>query len=344
MLRVLIVLGMFAGGHPAMAGELTVAPWINISNGWTQYTIRMPDDITDSLTGNSFGILAKSQLEYPLDVVLAGVEITETFRTASNREFHFTARAWTNVTQPGNRMLDSDWMGTQVQELTGNTELLWKFSYTESPAVLQAWGGKLTGDLPSFRFFGRAWELGLSYQIDHFDYDIRGIFSGWQADVFDSAAELDSATGFPRKIYLRNLFADTSVLTYQVTYHTVTLTGHWHPCQRNKYRWDIDGSFSPLVLVNDADDHLLRGKNSTARTRGVAFECGSEFVYFLSNCVSLGMEGGVRYVYTRGQMTQRFYADDPGSPDDETGMVFKDIDTWIELLTGQAGIKLEYSF
>ena len=297
---------------PADSGERSrsVAIFANLGVekmlGHTKYRIHFGENVPD--VGYVFG---ESELKFPLEVLLAGFDL----RVGSTSE---TRRSWAvalglrkRIHDPVGTMEDSDWVGAPA------IGFLQKLSFTESDADADALILDLKGHIALLESPSFSLNFMLGYMYQEFSYEIFGV-SGWQLDD-----EL-------QRFYF-DVFEGVNVLDYDVSFKlpyfgvSASLGGSSGTSLEGEF------AFSPRASANDRDDHILRGKLSEAQCTGIAFTAGANATWtFVSSAGGpswwLGFGGELLSTSTDGKQVQFFYADDPGSEGDETGLMFRGID------------------
>ncbi len=106
--------------------------------------------------------------------------------------------------------------------------------------------------------------------------------------------------------------------------------------------------FSPLVSVEDFDDHLLRFKTMNGSTTGgiFGFEGSSFYTLKAFGKINFRFSLGCEYttISTTGDETQNWYGDDPASYDDDTGQEISGLDHTVKSSQKaiKAGLILEF--
>ncbi|MBU8932540.1 MAG: hypothetical protein KOO62_00895 [candidate division Zixibacteria bacterium] len=258
-----------------------------MSFGKTEYVMEMNfEDGSDNLH-------LKSQLEFPLDCMMAGGTAGFKNKSASGRPFWVEIGAYTNIGDPGGKMLDHDWWNLR-------TYVIEKFSYTESNVEMKSLLLTLEGGI-SVATLGTSTDLAIVGGIwyHRIEQDVIG-FDGWQ---------LDWDTGEQFKIAL----LDTIVGFYQVTYKLphVGLQLELTPSPA----LTVQGKTAfTLVFASDFDDHMLRGKTAVSSITGKGFisELDVRFNPGGSNRHKWFVEANCDFVYltSSGTQVQEWYKDE----------------------------------
>ncbi|MFQ5453792.1 MAG: omptin family outer membrane protease [Candidatus Zixiibacteriota bacterium] len=232
--------------------QFSAAPSFGYNFGKTEYILEVRGTL-DSLLGSPRTYTIKSQLEYPLDVAMAGFNL-HLFPVNDHSLWSVTAGIFTNLNNPGGIMKDSDW-----QELNGFFDLT-KFSYTESKAEMSSFVLNLEASYRIIKFQPVSVSLlaGLRYQ--KIKQDVIG-YEGWQRP-FDSSLFVlkDPVT----------ISGSGKVLYYEITFKQPQI-GLLTKLDFNSYFFiDIKTVYTP-VFYNDLDDHILRNKLSISDGSGNGF-------------------------------------------------------------------------
>ncbi len=319
----------FAATLPSSA-ETSIEPIFGMGYGSTLYRLEMTFPLTgaDTIPENTRG-LGQSELEYPLDAVLAGARFRQDFRTAEGRSFGLRFAAWTNITQPGNRMLDSDWMGARASSGLSTSSVLYKFSYTESRADMRWLGGEAGADIGDYVLFKKPVRYGLTVRAERLDYDLYGA-KGWQRFPDQASQPVDASDTLP-------------VLSYGLTRVQPRLFAEWRLLGAPRAAIKLALSAAPSFAW-DHDDHLIRKKESDTFAYGFEIGGGAELAIRLAPHFVLTFDGDLAYFRAKGEMDQRFYGDDPGTSSDETGTTIDNVVTRIIGLGGALTLGARFVF
>jgi outer membrane protease len=265
----------------------------------------------------------ESELEFPLGFWMGGLEISMGKEGNHRGRWSLVGAIRRNVSDPQNPMKDSDWI-----PIPPNIPR-WLYSYTESRAEPRAW--HIETEAGYCLLEGEAMILTAlaGYRYHRVSYGIFGL-QGWQND------------GSGRQEY--GLDPGLNVLDYRVSYHLPVMGFEARVRASNRMAVDVAARFSPYAYAEDLDDHLLRFKRSEATATGVA--------YFADLAVRADLPAwteryrpfvrirmGWSRIETDGHQTQRWYGDDPASPDfDDTGSSVAGIDDEITTESGFAEV------
>jgi hypothetical protein len=278
--------------------------------GQTTYEISIPQ--FDPEAGIEYEF--ESELEFPLDTFMAGVDLSLSGEFLTNTLWSVNLDLRKNLNDPSSSMTDKDRIGIPAQRVTLT------FISTESEAELSAIVVDVNVMLglighPSFTLGGM-----LGYRYQDFDFEILGV-KGWQLDEYLERVYFDEFRGI-------------NVLDYDVTYHMpyIGLVGELKAPPKLALSGRI--AYSPETRAEDRDDHILRNKLATSDCDGTSMIASIEGIWFLSEPgqgllwqVVLG--GEIVKIDTDGDQDQSWYGDDPVSPEDDTGLRFEGIDNTI---------------
>jgi outer membrane protease len=249
---------------------ITLGPEVRYVNGHSTYHISFPGE--------------QSELEFPLDNVMAGLKVIAGDKFKENPQQTKSQISLTLITvvdQDAGIMKDSDWI-----ENDGHPG---KDIYTESDA-------KLRGAVFEIRYayhfrYNDMWTIGpvIGYRYQKLDYDIYG-YRGYR--------------------YSTPLYGEGKVLEYEVTYKIpyIGLTGEGLIGNKHQFRFVWSFGYSNWTEVTDRDDHILRYKLSEGGCEGEAYlvNVGLDWNFLPQWILGVGAE----YVDidATGTQHQRFYA------------------------------------
>jgi len=299
--------------------KYTLAPQVWQNFGYTEY-------IMDISVPTDSGLLElKSELEFPLDVVMAGVTVGFHSTRVGLYAWSMEGGYFTNLEDPGGVMKDHDW-GTL--EWGQDAE---KFSYTESRAEMKS--TLITAEASLRVLHKRSFNLDLwgGFRYQKIEQDIIG-FEGWQLDSNLVPQDISSTE--------RGVF-------YRVTYKVPHL-GLRSGVKLGEYT-DLDAKAAfALVWTSDFDDHLLRKKTATADISGHGFisSVGARYLVPAGGRVQPFFElvAGILYFHASGSQKQRWYGDDPITEDDDTGLSISGIPHEINSRQASVGVKVGVAF
>ncbi len=269
--------------EPTTKTVISFSPSIRRSFGTTEYDM----DIQQS------GLLLRSLLEFPLDVIMVGGKIELLLNPWHFDQYRFEGSFYTSLTDPSGKMIDSDWSNSDAN---GSSVPYRMFSYTESNAQMKSLLGQLRAERRFYSQENLHVGLFIGFRYSKIEQDIYD-FTGWQLD--NSGSRINFS------------LTDTHALFYKVTYKLphvgMRLT------QTNQY-YDLSASVAySIALVSDVDDHILRGKRSTADINGKGALADVEMKWNIAGKkkgVFLKLSGDISYIRASGSQTQTWYADE----------------------------------
>lgn len=318
------VMFLCALGTNCAAGGLEVFSGHGFGSTLYRLEITFPITGMDSIPGASSG-LGQSELEYPLDAWLAGVRWM-----GGSQKVGWRASAWTNFSDPGNRMLDTDWFGSRNSQGSASASMLYKFSYTRSQAEMRWFGGEAGLDFGDFELLGKPMRYGLSLRAERIAFRMFGI-EGWQRIPDEPRVNV-------------GMSADSLVLTYSLVRARPRLTAEMLLAGGKGVSLRGTAAAGPY-LAWDHDDHVLRNKESNAFAFGFEIGGGAGLEIRLSPDLALTLAAEMAYLRAKGEMEQRYYGDDPGSSgEDETGLERKGITNRIIGIGGGVDLGVRWLF
>lgn len=247
--------------------------------GYTQYriggTFVNPDGVRYKIW------FPLSELKFPMNITMFSSDMNiEIFR-----KFFIHGNFKKNITSDAGKMEDSDWGVNH-----NNPDSLDIFS--KSDAELNAWilNSDFMVKVVNVSFFSL--NTGAGYMYQSFDYDISNL-DQW----------------YPSTPQYGHDYVMGSVLTYTVKYYIPYIVVA--PCLNFKEKLKISQSiaFSPYVIAKDIDNHILRFKESSGDSRGVAFITSFKIDYFFTPVFYFGLNMDYTYILTEGTQKQIQYAD-----------------------------------
>jgi hypothetical protein len=291
------------GTPPGLAVELSVSRLF----GDTSYEMNaQADDPTAPGTLTDI----RSELEFPLDVTRLGISVDWSPGGSTPGRWSFGAGVYTNLDDPGNRMIDEDWIGPK------------QFSYTESDAELDLIGGAVE---TRYRIReGRRATLFLLFGVDYERVEQRIVgFEGWQASLF-SDQRFDVSGTVP-------------VVDYDVTY-VVPQAGVALAYAGGSHTRLLARTTGGVVYATDTDDHLRRGRVADGSGWGAGVDSRLEIALMpgLAGPLSVSLAGEFRFLFAEGDVTQRWYR----STDLPAGTEIRDLPYRFERLGAGVGLSL----
>ena len=311
--------------------KFALAPQVWQNFGYTEYIMDM------AFVTDSGPYLLKSQLEFPLDVTMAG--IMGGLYSTRNTLYAWSVEVgyFSNVDDPGRVMKDHDWE-TVWRVIGPDTVIYWgqveKFSYTKSKAEMKSHLLTAEGFLRVLHKKHFDLDIWGGFRYQKIEQDIIG-YEGWQLLRDSSVARDTAVSGTAPAIY------------YRVTYKTPHL-GLRSNIRLGQYSTLGARAAFALVWTSDFDDHLLRKKTARANISGHGFissmnaryliPAGGRFQPFFE------LAAGFLYFHASGNQTQRWYGDDPITEDDDTGLSLSGIPHEINSLQVSVGVKVGVAF
>ena len=313
--------------------EFTLEPFISHNFGHTEYIMYYRIPTVEGI------YLVKSELEFPLDVIMAGAQIG--LRSTKNALHAWSIRGgyFTNVADPGGIMKDHDW--ETVWRLVGqDTAIYWgeveKFSYTESDVAMRSTQLSVEGFLRVLHKRGFGLDLWGGFRYQKISQDILG-YDGWQL-------QRDSDGG-ARKI---NVAGTEPAIDYWISYKSPFIGLRSSVRLATPVDLETKAAFAP-VWISDFDDHLLRHKIGTASITGSGVLSGVSLILHLPGNASVHplavVTSDITYFHASGNQTQEWYGDDPASPnDDDTGTILPGVPHKINTFQFNVGLRVGFAF
>lgn len=322
-IKKILILTILPVTNVLASAQWSVQPLLTQSLGSNWYTLQVVEPVKDAPESLGYTeIIGRSELEYPLDVGMLGLELAYTIEAGSQAYL----RLFKNLNQPGAPMLDSDWIGTG----SNGQALLYKFSYTESRSQVDWLAAESGLQSRQLKLFGRSFRLGVQLRVEYSWHQLYGV-TGWQKFPDSNRVEFSA-------------YQNEKVLTYQLWLFDSSVFLSFPVLSNEKIEIESRLFLSPLVYALDLDDHVLRRKTSQTQALGGGLRWVNYLQWRLSKSQSLYLHAGLRFVYTAGEMKQRFYGDDPGTPENDTGEAYNGIDASIALFTQELGMGWQYRF
>ncbi len=180
-----------------------------------------------------------SELEFPLDVYMVSLGASVGF----TEKLKLSASVKKNITGDAGKMKDSDWgyyylaVGSPAEQ--GTLDI-----YSESDADLDA----LIVDVNARYRIYRGFFMGLGYIYQNFDYEISNL------DQWYPSSNYYFGVDFPHDR------VSGTILTYEVTYSIPYIEIVFMGKATDTFTVETSLGYSPIVKVEDEDQHLLRSK------------------------------------------------------------------------------------
>jgi len=303
-------------------------------SGYTEYHIQFPIKIyvTD---GHGYYLMdgeGHSVLAFPIDGYAAGLRasIFNGPKRARRASWGLELSASALMTQPSEAMVDSDWVAVPTVNIDQ-----FVFGATKSEVHRNSIEAGLRAKyrVAVGRYSGAEFECG--YRFLHNGYEVIGL-SGWYTDGMD-LYPVEPAD-----------YAGVTVGKYSVNFHLPEAGARLVFENEEGMQISLNGDLG-YAFASDLDDHVLRHKKAETSARGFGFCLTGETRVTLARFArGRSLYAGASYAITRlkatGKQTQTFYGDDPGTTDNETGLVLPDIDNTIRFrqtsITALVGYKL----
>ncbi len=294
------------------------------SFGSSKYTIKF--NIAEDVKGTS-------ELEFPMDGYLCGVRLSLGTDLPRNHDIRFYLDGTMSMTDPKNPMTDID----RVRLAFKDIQLTWSSTESEAKAkgydidvgVAAALISKVTDEYAAW------FRLGFGYRYRKVSHEIYGV-DGWQLDE-----NLE-------RVYF-NVLADTCVLEYEVELRAPYFFFDFQATNRNRLAFIGQAGYAPNAIVEDYDDHILRMKRMTGNCKGYAILGEASIRYFFEEQndrprMFVSVKADVLYSSANGYQKQVWYGDEPGTEEDETGMVIDRIPDGIVSTSWLLGASLGIDF
>src|SRR6056297_1596470 len=295
--------------------RFTVEPYLKFNFGYTDYLLKTKE--------------VQSELEFPLNTLIAGGRVSYAIRNGGIDEWLFRATAGTSLIEPWGVFKDHDWY-----VFSGYPSV--KFSYTESEVEMaylefSAEAEKRLFSHDDVHLYGT-----VKYGYQHIEQDAMG-YRGWQ--YADDPNALD---GDPYVYGIALLDRDLKALEYKIIYQSFGFGGrfHWHPSRKLSLSM---GLMPKLLYLRDRDDHVLRNKLSTAEGFGFVGTSEVSLTYTWSDFRNyepyISLRGQLHYLRANTEQTQEWYGDDGATPNvDDTGTKITGITHIVESVQGGISI------
>ncbi len=293
------VLMLIAAETPVAAGNMqfTVKPGISLFSGYTKFVmdlrVQWPNDAIGSI---------KSELDFPLDVTMAGAQVGLGSSPQMNYDWSVMIGYYTNTNDPNDLMIDGDWAYDPTPGSVNG-----QFSYTESHVAMDA--TLLTFEARRSLYFREKWVLGVTaeFRYQKFQQDVLD-FTGWYID--------GNGQEFTQSY-------DSLCLIYEVIYK-IPAAGFYltvKPTNGFSFTTRLLGA---VVSAKDEDDHILRYRLATASGTGSGIIGGFGARFDIGKGEQrlrpfIEADGEYLSLTVKTSGDQVWYGDDPVTPEDDTG-------------------------
>ena len=229
-----------------------------------------------------------SELEFPLDVYMASIEGSIGFAD----RWKVSASVKKNITDDAGRMKDSDW-GVTFEDPPGSDTWWWWYGpksldiYSVSYAELDA----LILDINLRYMFFKRFFVGLGYIHQNFDYEC-SLIRQWSPSGL-SGYDYTGTGGVDLKYEV----------TYSIPYFEVVFMGK----ATDNFTVELSLGYSPIVNVEDEDQHLLRSKVNEGDCDGTALLCSLEGRYDFTKNWFITLALDYRNIKTDGRSEASFF-------------------------------------
>lgn len=312
--------------------QTTVSPEFGSMGGTTEYDMDIEFNYIDT-TGvipTSVRWKLRSLLEFPLDVYFGGLSAHFNSIEDPNR-WKFHLKYLTNLNNPDGSMVDSDWEEvsnqfpyTKFSETNSNSKI--KLSYLEA---------EFQFSIVEKRNFVLSLFAGGSYQ--KLENDIIGL-EGWQR-------QYDTVSNTYGDQFYFDVYQDSLVGTYEQTVKQIRIGLISDINLSQQLSSQIKFGFAP-AFYKDIDDHVLRFKLSDSDGDGKGIYSGFSLQYNMSQSGFSFIRLNSTYTYftAHGSQTQTWYADDPASPEDDTGESYSGLPHTVRTKQYTIGLEAGYTF
>jgi hypothetical protein len=252
-------------------------------------------DVTYETAGIADGVAWASQLQFPLDMAVAGVDASIHWGSSMYyQQGVLGVRVMGNISDPVSEMIDRDWAPRAF--LT---------SYTESDATLEAMMIDAYVKVPLYvgqgLFLARSTSMSLIGEYTHqeFNYDIYGL-TGYYDEPGPGGYVSQYEPG------------STHALTYDVTFDSVSGGAEISDSYGEAFVF-TGAMLAGLAWYDGKDEHLLRSKVSTSDGVGIVFKLrgSSRYIFdaYSSGSVKWFVEGlaDMTAMAMTGDQEQLFY-------------------------------------
>jgi outer membrane protease len=329
---IVITLAMLISAGVSQAGVIANGLDLNVSLNSQKMdghsTLFLTDAVWDP--DNYTVIRISSELEFPLDVYMAGVEIAASGRLMNKMAWSIEFGISKTVNDPKGVVKDSDWLEFPTYEFDH------KIQYTESDATIDGQSYDLRAlirlvDRPVFSLDGM-----IGYKHQDFSFDVIGI-TGWYLDLDFNQIPFEDYLG--QQVGAYKVFYD---MPYVAVGPRLNVT--------STLNINAEFGFSPIVKARDEDDHILRYKFSEGKCDGTVFMIAGNTAYIINPSaqnwnISIGVGYQMTIIKTTGEQSQRWYGDDPATSGyDDTGDQISGIEYELKSKQMAGELKLICSF
>ena len=273
-----------------------------------------------------------SQLAFPLNTSIFGVELCLTRRDIQNMDYEkgrFTLKWLVEADNAASGyMEDSDWLYDALDVIIAGEAHPGLDIFSKSKAKISVQMIDVNYNMP----------------VASSESFIMGIFAGYAYQKFNYSIYDVSQVGYGP--YAANYSASVSgkVLDYEVKYSFpyfgVSTDIFFDP----SIKFSVQYGYSDFVDAKDVDDHILRYKMSEGKTNGHANLFNMKLEWNLDPQWTLRLSESYTKIYTTGKQNQFWYGDDPASSGDDTGGYINNIDDKITSTQKLISLGIIYRF
>ncbi len=272
--------------------DFTFTPSAFYVFGKTEYDFHLTQRVVDT-SGVAYNYTIRSLLKFPLGAFMAGACLGIGSLEDADRPWSAKIGVFTNFSDPGKLMKDSDWLILENDYYYERTTL----GYTESGVKMDML--LVNAELTKALFETENAEISLlvGYRYQKIEQNIIG-YNGWQID-----------TNFVQQ----PISGTEPALDYLVTYKGPQVGALTRLDFGQNLQIDIKTAAS-LTSVNDKDDHLLRNFYTTSSGLGMGFVSNLSArwynnLYFMENRTFIDFVGGYDYYEADVSSTRVQYED-----------------------------------
>ncbi|MCP4136542.1 MAG: omptin family outer membrane protease [bacterium] len=236
-----------------------------------------------------------SQLEFPLNVFMASLDVELTF--SDTVRLHVNGKK--SINSSSGKMEDSDWgIWFSAGNYWADSKSLDVFSESDSSLNSFMIDGDVQFNIIHRRKVSCYFGAGLFYQNMQFDI----------SNLDQSYPSYSRYSGNLSSQYSGHTYISGTGITYDVEYFIPYLVLSPEVSITNDFIVSGRLGFSPYVIANDVDDHILRSKKMTGKSSGTAFLINLRAQYYFSSYFYIKLYLDSLLVDTVGEQTQVYYA------------------------------------
>lgn len=278
--------------------QFQFAPEFGFYSGETEYSLRVEYAFVDE-TSTTVDAAVASRLQFPLDAKLGGASLK---MADPQDKYKWSIKIYylTSLTNPSDKMIDSDWN----KALPYYDETL--YSYTESEVEMNMYAIGLDLTYRLFQLQKVAISLAGGFRYQKIEQDVIG-YSGFQLPF-----QPDNTYGDP--IYFSG---DEDAIYYEIKIKQPNIGVQADVDMNHNFSLAFKALYAP-IFFNNFDDHLIRGKISTAKGDGKGFtgQFAANLIIPTSSDIKpfLGLVGEINTYEANGIQRQEWYIDEGDIP------------------------------